>query len=115
MVRFDGYDIELTRGDTLLLRIDLSGRDLPAGSQAVFTVKERITSREALITQWCDASAETLTVSLPPQQTDLAPGVYVWDVRLRIPLEGGGYEVYTPMEYAAFAVLPAVGSALEAD
>ena len=115
MVRFDGHDIEITRGDTLLLRIDLDGRDLPEGTQAVFTVKQSVSSQEALITQWCDASAETLTVYLLPQQTDLAPGVYVWDVRLRIPLETGGYEVHTPMEYAAFAVLPAVGSALEAD
>ena len=47
MVRCNGCDIELTRGDTLLLRIDLTGRDLPQGAQAVFTVKKNVKHSKA--------------------------------------------------------------------
>ena len=114
MVRFDGYNIELTRGDTLMMRIDLSGRDLPEGSQAVLTVKKNVRSEEKLICEWFDASEETLGICLLPEQTDLTPGVYVWDVRLRIPAENGSFEVFTPMDYAAFVVVDAVGDGTEA-
>lgn len=110
MVRFDGYNIELTRGDTLMIRIDLFGRDLPEGTQAVLTVKKNVRSAEKLICEWFDASQEALSICLTPEKTDLPPGVYVWDVRLRIPLADGSFEVVTPMDYAAFAVLSAVGS-----
>ena len=110
MVEINGYDIALTRGDSLYLRVDLGGRDLPAGSQAVFTVKKTIRSRSCVIQKTMDASEEMLGIQLTPDETNLAPGVYVWDVRLQIPLENGGFEVYTPMQYAAFAVLEAVGT-----
>jgi len=110
MVEINGYDIALTRGDSLYLRVDLGGRDLPEGAQAVFTVKKTIRSRSVVVQKRFDASEEVLGIALTPDETNLAPGVYVWDVRLQIPLSGGGYEVYTPMKYAAFAVLEAVGT-----
>jgi len=111
MVEINGFDIAVTRGDSLYLRIDLDGRDLPEGSLAVFTVKKDVRSSEELIRLVTDASSETLTIALAPAQTSLEPGVYVWDVRMLIPLSSGATEVYTPMQYAAFAVLDAVGSA----
>ena len=40
LYRIDGYDIELTRGDSLTLRIDLKGRDLPEGTEAFMTIKK---------------------------------------------------------------------------
>ncbi len=110
MIRTDGYDIELTSGDDLLLRIDLTGRDLPQGTQAIFTVKRRVRDAEPVIQTTCDASSEILTLRLTHEQTNLTPGTYCWDVRLMIPLEGGGYEVHTPMDYAAMIILEAVGS-----
>lgn len=110
MVEINGYDIALTRGDSLYLRVDLGGRDLPAGAQAVFTVKKTIRSRSSVIQKVMDAADEVLGIQLTPDETNLAPGVYVWDVRLQIPLEDGGWEVYTPMQYAAFAVLETVGT-----
>lgn len=107
------YDIEVSRGDTAVLRIDLSGRDLPEGTDAVFTVKQNISDEEPVLQKRFNASDEVLSIVLTSQETNLEPGVYYWDVRLLIPLESGGYEVYTPMEYAAFVVLDVVGSALE--
>lgn len=111
MVSISGYDITLTRGDSLHLRVDLDGRDLPEGSQAVFTLKRSIRSRSVLLRKCFDVSRETLGIVLTPQETDLLPGAYVWDLRLRIPLENGGFDVYTPMEHAVFMVIPAVGGA----
>ena len=115
MVTINGYDIELTRGDTLFLRIDLSGRDLPEGANAVFTVKKSVRSDEVLIRKRFDASDEVLGIRLSSRETRLEPGVYVWDVRLQIPQEDGAMEVVTPMEYAAFVVLESVGEPVEED
>ena len=113
MVTINGYDIELTRGDTLFLRIDLSGRDLPEGSNAVFTVKKSVRSDEVILRKRFDASDEVLGIRLSSRETRLEPGVYVWDVRLQIPQEDGTMEVVTPMEYAAFVVLDCVGEPME--
>lgn len=110
MYRIEGYDIELTRGDSLTLRIDLKGRDLPAGTEAVFTVKKRVRDAQPVLLKRFDASDEILTVALENADTDLIPGAYVWDVRLRIPREDGSIEVVTPMEYAALIILDAVGT-----
>lgn len=109
MVTFDGYDVELSRGDTLVMKIELDGRDLPEGTDGVFTIKKRITSDEVVLQKRFNASDEELVVVLDADETNIAPGTYFWDVRLQIPMEEGGYEVYTPMEYAAFVVLPVVG------
>lgn len=109
MVTFNGYDVELSRGDTLALKIELDGRDLPEGTDGVFTIKKRINMDEVVLQKRFDASDEVLTVVLDADETNIDPGTYYWDVRLQIPLENGGYEVYTPMEYAAFVVLPVVG------
>lgn len=115
MVTFDGYDVELSRGDTLVLKITLDGRDLPEGTDGVFTIKKRIKSDEVVLQKRFNASDEVLTVVLDADETNIDPGTYYWDVRLQIPLEEGGYEVYTPMEYAAFVVLPVVGTDIGAD
>jgi len=113
MVNINGLDITLTRGDSLNLRVDLEGRDLPEGSIAEMTVKRSVRSRSVLLRKTFDASGETIGIQLAPQETSLLPGAYVWDVRLLIPLAGGGCEVYTPMEYAAFVIVPAVGGGAE--
>lgn len=115
MVKINGYDIELTRGDTLYLRVDLGGRDLPEGTDAVFTIKKSIRSDEVLMRKRFDASDEVLGIHLSSLETRLDPGVYVWDVRLQIPQADGTVEVYTPMEYAAFVVLESVGEPVEED
>lgn len=111
MHRFDGYDIEVTQGDTLFFKINLSGRDLPEGSVAYFTVKTGPRSDEVLIEKKIDATDELLDIRLTSADTNLPPKTYYWDVRVLIPLESGGYEVETPMEYASFTVLSAIGKA----
>ena len=51
MYRLDGHNIELTRGDSLLLLITLPGRELPQGTLAVFTVKTHPRSETAILTK----------------------------------------------------------------
>ena len=109
MHKFNGYDIELTRGDSLVFRVSLTGRDLPEGSVALFTVKAHPRDERALIQKRMDASGEMLSISLSPKDTDLTPRTYFWDVRVLIPVQTGGYELETPMEYASFTILEAVG------
>lgn len=109
MVKIDGCDIQLSRGDSLFLRIDLAGRDLPDGTDAIFTVKKNVKNDEILIQKRVNASAEVVSILLSSRETDLPPGVYYWDLRLLIPLPSGGYGVETPMDYAAFVVTEVVG------
>lgn len=109
MHRFNGYDIELTRGDSLFFKINLAGRNLPEGSVAYFTVKTKAGSGDPVIKKKMDATDEVLDIRLTSADTDLQPRTYYWDVRVLIPCEEGGYEVETPMEYASLTILPAVG------
>ena len=111
MHRFNGYDIELTRGDSLFFKIDLTGRDLPEGSVAYFSVKTSPKATDYVIRKKLNASDELLDVRLMPEDTDISARTYFWDVRVLIPLETGGYEVETPMEYASLTILDAIGSA----
>ena len=90
MHRFDGYNIELTQGDTLFFTLKLTGRDLPEGSVAYFTVKPGPRSDEKLIEKKLDAGGETLHIRLTSEDTDLQPRTYFWDVRVLIPMDTGG-------------------------
>lgn len=109
MHKFNGYDLEITRGDSLQFRVSLMGRDLPEGSVGLFTVKASPRDERALIEKRVDASGELLTITLHPKDTDLPPRTYFWDVRVLIPRPEGGFELETPMEYASFIVLEAIG------
>ena len=108
MHRFNGYDIELTRGNTLFFKIDLTGRALPEGSVAYFTVKSNPKAEETVIYKKLDASDGVLDIKLYSEDTDLPVRTYYWDVCVLIPLEAGGYEVETPMEYASFTIVDAI-------
>ena len=111
MHRFDGFDIELTRGDSLQFRITITGRRLPAGTAALFSVKERPRDRKAVIEKRLEVDTDGLTlVGLSSEDTDITPRTYYWDLRVLIPLGDGTFEVRTPMEYAAFTILEVIGN-----
>ena len=66
MHKFNGYDIEITRGDSLQFRVSLAGRELPEGSVGLFTVKASPRDEQALIQKRVDASRwEIKTVVFP--------------------------------------------------
>lgn len=108
MHRFDGYDIELTAGDSLLFFVTLEGRNLPEGATALFTVKRNPKDAEALIEKELPIQDGRVEINLSSSETDLAARTYYWDLRARFTSEHGE-EVETPMEYAAFTILQPVG------
>ena len=108
MHRFNGYDIELTGGDSLFFSVFLEGRELPDGAKALFTVKRNPKDEEPLITKEITIENNTVKINLSPNDTDLPARTYFWDLRTVFASEVGK-EVETPMEYAAFTILQPVG------
>ena len=109
MVKFNGLDIELTKGDSLQTKITISGRELGNDTIALFTVKKRTRDEEAVIEKRIHIYDNEVQIGLSSEDTNLAPRTYYWDLRVLIPLGDGTYEVRTPMEYAAFTILEVVG------
>lgn len=110
MHKFDGFDIELTSGDSLQFRVTISGRELPTGTEALFTVKKSPRADDAVIEKRLTVDADgVVLVGLSNEDTDIAPRTYYWDLRVMIPNGDGTFEVRTPMEYAAFTILEVIG------
>lgn len=110
MHRFDGLDIELTRGDSLQLKVFIRGRTFPDGTLALFTVKRRTKDETPAIEKKIPIEPDgSVQIGLSHADSDITPATYFWDLRVLIPLGDGTYEVRTPMEYAAFSILEVVG------
>ena len=111
MVSFNGLDIELTRGDTLQFKVTFSGRELPSGSIALFTIKKRTRDEETIVEKRLPIEGSVVNVGISSEESNITPRTYYWDMRVLIPLGDGTYDVKTPMEYAAFTILEVVGNA----
>lgn len=111
MRKFDGFDIELTRGDTLVFRTTFKNRELPPGALALFTIKKKPRAEEpAVIEKRGLIEDNKYTVYLASEDTEsLKPRLYYWDMRVLIPEGDGTYEVRTPMNYASFMLTEVVG------
>jgi hypothetical protein len=111
MHRFDGYDIELTKGDSLQFKVTITGRELPEGTAALFTVKKRPRDEDTVIEKRMEIGSDgVVLVGLSSADTDITPRTYYWDLRVLMPLGDGPYEVRTPMEYVAFTILEVIGN-----
>lgn len=109
MRKFDGLNIELTRGDSLQFKVTFSGRELPEGTKALFTVKKSPRSDTPTIEKEIEIADNVIYVGLASENTDVSPRTYYWDIRVLIPQGDGTYEVKTPMEYAAFTIMEVIG------
>lgn len=110
MYRFDGLDIELTQGDSIQFKANITGRELPEGTIALFTVKRSEKAEEAIIEKRLAVDADgVVLVGLSSSDTDIPARTYYWDIRVLMPLGDGTYEVRTPMDYAAFTILGVIG------
>ena len=111
MRKFDGLDIELTRGDTLSFRVVFKGRDLPDTAIALFTIKKRPKDDEpAIVEKRLPIVGNKSTVLLKSEDTEkVKPRLYYWDIRVLVPEGDGTFWVKTPMEYAAFMLNGVVG------
>lgn len=109
MLRIEGTSIQLTRGDTTRLKMRLTGRELPEGCTALFTVKRGAWRHgEAVIQKLIPVTDDTVSVMLSAEETEIEPGHYAWDVRINEPYEGGENR-FTPMAYGGLDVLEAIG------
>lgn len=112
MFTIDGKNIELTRGDSFSFTMTFTGRTLPVGCTALFTVKKRVKDDTPVIEKTIAVSDNKAAVFLYPEDTaELSAGTYFWDMRVMIPNAEGSIEVRTPMEYASFQLLEVVGDA----
>lgn len=110
MRRFDGFDIEVTRGDTLSFRVNLTGRELPANTIGLFTIKKRPKDEAVVVEKRIPVEDGVINIHLSSTDTDIAAKTYYWDLRVLTPIGDGTYNVQTPMEYAAFTTLEAIGN-----
>lgn len=111
MLKIDRHSIEMTRGDSGRVMMRITGRELPDGTQAVFTVKDTPWEPcSPVIEKVLDVEKGMVSVVLEPEDTEgMHPGHYVWDLRLKEPREDGRHDVLTPLEYAAFKIVEAIG------
>ena len=109
MVRFQGNDAEVTRGETFVFVVNY-GTELPEGTVARFAVKRKLTDLKCVFEQDVEVPADGRAVfAMDTEETwKLKPMTYVYDVRLIIPHEGEADEVRNPMMPGALHVLPAV-------
>lgn len=108
MLRIEEKTIQLTRGDTTRICIVMEGRDLPDGTEAVFTVKRTAWKKtEPVLQKQLTVLDNKAHLFLDSDETDIEPGNYVWDVRVKEP-DDEGMNIFTPMEYGRFGVLEAI-------
>ena len=109
MRKVNGLNIQLTQGDTLVLRANLAEADLPEGSEALFTVKRRPNDETPLIEKRIGIQENAALIQLASADTALPPRTYCWDLRVLIPQADGACYVHTPMTYAKFEILEVIG------
>lgn len=108
MHRINGYDIELTAGDSLFFNVSFDNRILPEGATALFTVKRNPRDEDAVLRKELPVEDNTVEVRLLSEETNIDARTYYWDIRLMFTAEYG-QEVETPMEYAALTILQPIG------
>ena len=110
MRRFDGLNIEVTRGDTLSFRVNITGRELPEGTIGLFTIKQRPKDEVVVVEKRIPIVDGAISIILTSEDTDITAKTYYWDLRVLMPNGDGSFNVQTPMEYAAFTTLEAIGN-----
>lgn len=105
MIILLGMEIRISRGDTALINIDLSGNVLPEGTTALVTMARKPGADQPLWEKTIDVKGGTVELSLQSADTDYSPRVYWWDLRLKTP-DG---QVQTPFPPQSFEILEVVG------
>lgn len=71
--------IVLPQGDTMTQVIELTGREFPAGTIALFGVTEYLNARRRL-TKTFNVENGMVKIELKPEDTrNIMPGEYMWD------------------------------------
>lgn len=116
MFKASGRGIQISAGDTGIIRFDIEGVTLTDKDRAVFTVKSR--SGQTVIRKIIRPENETeVVVPLVNADTErMEPGVYEWDIRIvqnaKLGANGDvvdGSSVSTPYPPGQFTVMRTVG------
>lgn len=86
MVEINGFDISLTRGDSLFLTVELTNQDGSSytpveGDSIRFAMKKRYKDPECLILKQIPTSMMVLGID-PEDTKNLSFGTYVYDIEL---------------------------------
>lgn len=116
MFRVRGHTIEVSAGDTGVIRFLASGVALTRADRAVFTVRKR--SGETVIEKIAVPQGNEIRIPFVNADTEhLAADTYAWDIRYVLEAqmdESGavtdGREVITPMAPGVMHVMKVVGS-----
>lgn len=105
MIELRGREIRISRGDTAQIAIDLQGDMLPSGTTALVTLGRRPGCAQPLWQKVLDVQEGSAELTLQSTETNYAPGVYWWDLRVKTP-DG---QVQTPFAPQPFEILEVVG------
>ncbi len=110
MIKIDGTNITITRGDCEPFTITLTGEDVPAdGEKVLFSVKKTQFETNTVIKKILEISHSQIVIQLNNADTKKLPfGDYFWDIRF--PNYYGENEPYTPMSPAVFTVAEVIGN-----
>jgi hypothetical protein len=117
MFKASGQSIQISAGDTGVIRFDVEGARLTDRDRGVFTVKTR--SGETMIRKIIKPEKET-EIMLPLVNSDtekMQPGVYEWDIRVVLNAKFNasgdvvdGDSISTPYAPGQFTVMRVVGN-----
>lgn len=117
MFKASGQSIQISAGDTGVIRFDVEGARLTDKDRAVFTVKTR--SGQTMIRKIIKPEKETefMVPFVNVDTEQMEPGTYEWDIRIVLKAKLGangdvvdGEIISTPYSPGQFTVLRVVGS-----
>ena len=117
MFKAGGNLIQISAGDTGIIRFDVEGVELTGHDRAVFTVKAK--SGQVMIRKIIKPDkADCIMLPFINSDTEkMAPGVYEWDIRIVLKAKLGangdvvdGEVISTPFAPGQFNVIRVVGS-----
>lgn len=110
MIKIEGTNITITRGDCEPFTITLTGEDVPAdGEKVLFSVKKTQFQDRPEIKKILEVINSQIVVQINNSDTrNLEFGNYLWDIRF--PNYYGENEPYTPMSPAVFTIAEVIGN-----
>ncbi|MCI6378708.1 MAG: hypothetical protein MR842_13285 [Clostridiales bacterium] len=106
MVEITNQSIRISRGDTAVIRLALSGDETPPGTRMLATLKREASAMAPPVWEKLIAVEDGVgELGLGREETDIAAGTYWWDLRVVLPTG----EVRTPFAPQRFEILEVVG------
>ena len=105
MFSINGKDIAISKGDTGIITITLTGEVPDNNTIALVTVRENVNTCNVVWEKRLQVNNGVIIIDLTSEETDIPAHTYVWDFRL-LYSDGG---VYTPFQPAKYQIYEVVG------